>query len=121
MRITVTGGFGFIARRLVEKLVENGHEVNIIDHALPFGEYKSKACVLIGDLKIERLKEFLSNTDVVYHLAEYHEDAMMNAMSTLNVLEACRITRPKKIIYASSFHVYEGLNEKHCGQRRNYT
>jgi UDP-glucose 4-epimerase len=112
MRVTVTGGARFICSRIVGKLLEKGHEVVIVDREMPCGIDKSKVLFRIGDFRnIECLRESLSGTDIVYHLAEYHEDIMLNAIGTLNVLEACRTTRPKKILYASSFHVYDGLSE----------
>ena len=41
MRMVVTGGAGFIGSNLVDRLIENGHEVSVIDN---FSTGKKKNC-----------------------------------------------------------------------------
>ena len=41
MKMVVTGGAGFIGSNLVDKLIENGHEVRVIDN---FSTGKKKNC-----------------------------------------------------------------------------
>lgn len=74
-KILVTGGAGFIGSHLVERLVDLGHNVIVLDD-LSNGEYRNLTRVLdsIDVVKgsvtnIEVVRELLKNTDAVFHLA----------------------------------------------------
>lgn len=69
MRILVTGGDGFIGRRLVKALLEEEHEVSIFDFAV--GE---------DILNEEQIRKAIVGMDAVFHLA---------AVADLNVSLAC--------------------------------
>lgn len=115
-RILVTGGAGFIGSHLVDALVKDGHEIGVIDN-LVHGD-KSRLSNQIKffekDIRSKQLlftfKEF--RPEIVYHLAAQQDvgkannnpmyDASVNILGTLNILECCRKTRVKKIIYSDS-------------------
>lgn len=106
----VTGGAGFIGRWLVKRLLEEGHQVWVIDN-LDNGresnleEFKGnpllRDVVLDDILNTNTLKLlFKANLDIVYHLAaqiNVHESLEnpekayeVNVRGTYNILEACR-------------------------------
>ena len=122
MRCLVTGGAGFIGSNLVDRLIDNGHEVVILDN-LSIGKEEninSKAEFYQYDITIRGVS--MRNGwkkhkyDVVFHLAakarvqpsiedpiEYHK---VNVNGTLNMLKFCVDTGVKRFIYSSTSSVY---------------
>lgn len=116
MKILVTGGAGFIASHLVDKLIQADHSIIVIDN-LSTGcrkniNKKAKFYKLdIQDKKISNvfLKE---KPEVVFHYAAQIsvrdsvdspiEDVKTNILGSLNILEACKKNNVKKIIFSSS-------------------
>lgn len=119
MKIAVTGGSGFIGSRLVKNLVSKGHEVVVIDLIHP--KIQCEVEVKIADvMDLQQMKSALKGVDVVYHLVGMVVDAvrknpykavLLHVNGTINVIEACRANEVKKIIYASTFYVYDGIDE----------
>lgn len=123
MRALVTGGAGFIGSTLVDRLLAEGHEVDVIDD-LSSGSLANLAgarAVSEGSLKIHTLDIRSRDTvtlmerrrpDVVFHLAAQNDvrlsvkdpvfDAEVNIVGTLNVLEGARAASSQKMIFASS-------------------
>ncbi len=124
MRCIVTGGAGFIGSHLVDKLLELGHKVIVIDNFSTgresnlFGAVKHDGlldikCVDVTDTRIRLL---FKDVDWVFHLAgladivpsmnnpwAYYNS---NVTGTLSVLEACREYGIKKLVYAASSSCY---------------
>ena len=76
LRILVTGGAEFIGRHLVDKLVEKGSEVLVLDNLEPQVHQKKldylneKATYLFEDIRDERvLAKEVEDTEVVFHQA----------------------------------------------------
>lgn len=121
MKIAVTGGSGFIGSYLVEKLLEKQHEVVIIDiRAKGPQRRKGLETKLVDVEDFDAMKSALQGIDVVYHLAGFVVSGMrkdpfkgcrLQLNGTLNVLEASRLNQVSKVILASSFYVYDGLEE----------
>ena len=118
MRILVTGGAGFIGSHLVDKLVEMGHEVIVVDN-LSTGrrEYVNpKARLLVRDLKEGGWGEGIGRVDSVFHFAANPEVRVStmdpkvhfdeNVVATFNVLEWARRNDVGVVVFASSSTVY---------------
>lgn len=112
----VTGGAGFIGSHLVDKLIELGHEVSIIDD-MSGGKIENvneKARLHVLDISRDYFD--FHDIDYVFHLAaiprvpysvEYPKETHdANVTGTLNVLLAAEEARVKKVIFASSSSVY---------------
>lgn len=121
MKILVTGGAGFIASHIADKLVELKHDVVVVDN-LSTGkrEYiNSQARFYKCDITdYERLKLafYIEEPEIVIHHAAQIDvqtslkrpsfDAQNNIIGTINILECCRKLNVRKIIYPSSAAVY---------------
>ena len=113
LKITVTGGSGFIGSTICYLLLKN-HEVTVFDltdNSLPNVKF-FEGSILEKDKIIEATK----NSDVVIHLAaalgviNTEKNPVMtldtNILGTKNVLESCKINNIQKIIYSSSSEIY---------------
>lgn len=115
MKVLVTGGSGFIASHVVDKLRDKGIEVRVYDGIMP--TFRKDIEFYQGSiLDITSLAFAMSGIDAVFHLAAvadvkdvynspYHSEAI-NVRGTINVLEAARNTGVKRIIYGSTTWVY---------------
>lgn len=120
----VTGGAGFIGSRLVDKLMELGLYVRVIDN-LSSGKIENiehwlgnpRFEFVRGDLKNEGdVLEALRGIDVVFHLAANPEVRVStvnprvhfeeNVVATFNLLEAMRSRGVNQLVFASSSTVY---------------
>ena len=121
MRILVTGGAGFIASHIVDKLIELKHHVCIVDNLFNGKEdnINDKATFYKCDItEMEKLKIVfkVEKPEVVIHHAAQIDiqisiekpvfDAEVNIIGTINILECCREFGVRKIIYPSSASVY---------------
>lgn len=115
MYTLVTGATGFIGKRLVKKLVEEGRKVRCLVRDIPKIEELNYSSVdfFIGDIRdLNSVKKAMEGIDVVYHLAgrpnpsiikpyKYYEE--VNVVGTRNVLEASVLNKEiKKIVLMSS-------------------
>lgn len=118
-KIIVTGGAGFIGSHIVDALVEEGYEVHIVDNMSNGREenINPKATfhkVDIGDR--ESLVPILEGAYCVFHEAampqvQYSienpiETNQINVTGLLNILEASRLGKVKRLVFASSSAVY---------------
>ena len=77
MNILVTGGSGFIGSHLVDKLIEAGHKVRVLDVKQP---YQTNVEFLKGDITSrEDVKRSLGDTDIVYHIAAFSNIDLVKA------------------------------------------
>ena len=123
MRALVTGGAGFIGSNLVDRLLAEGHSVEVVDNlssgklanladarATPDHEFSFHQ-MDICDPSVSELIERRA-PEVVFHLAAQIDvrvsvsdpalDARINVLGTLNVLEGARRAGSRKVVFASS-------------------
>ncbi len=120
MRILVTGGAGFIGSNLVDVLMEQGHEVTVIDN-LSVGKASNIAHQLSNErfhfvndsiLNVNTLERLIRQVDLIYHLAavvgvKYVVDdplgaIVTNVRGTENVLEMAFKYWVRTVIASSS-------------------
>lgn len=131
-KILVTGGAGFIASHIVDKLIKNGDKVVVVDN-LSTGreENLNKEAIFynvdILDDSLRKVFEIEKPDCVIHHAAQIDvqrsirqpmDDARVNVSGTINILECCKEYNVKKIVYASTAAVYGepkylGIDEKH--------
>lgn len=134
MKALVTGGAGFIGSNLVDQLIEEGHEVRIVDNMSNGKEENINEKAECHKLDIrDNLDEVFEGIDVVFHLAAMArvqpsiEDPIsfndVNVNGTLNLLEHCRKHGVKRFIFSSSSSVYGNPPERvqlgHIGLREH--
>ncbi|MBM3243780.1 MAG: SDR family oxidoreductase [Candidatus Omnitrophica bacterium] len=118
----VTGGAGFIGSHIVEGLVNRGHKVRVLDN-FSSGKKENlknvlgKIDLMNSDIRLKRTcVKACYEMDFVLHQAalrsvpksmnnpeDYNE---VNISGTLNMLEACRLNKVKRFVFASSSSVY---------------
>lgn len=123
----VTGGAGFIGSHLVDRLVEKGHEVTVVDDLSSSAldriqEHVDRERIDFHqkDLK-EKCENLYDRTDTVFHFAASSDVKTgnekprrmyeNNVTVTFNVLEACRKTGVDEVVFASSSTVYGEADE----------
>ena len=129
MKCLVTGGAGFIGSNLVDQLVKLDHQVIVLDNLVTgrlsnLHKVKDKVTFINVDISDSKksINEYFENIDWVFHLAGLadivpsiknpHSYFQTNVQGTLNVLEASRKIKIKKLIYAASASCY-GVPEKY--------
>ncbi len=123
----VCGAGGFIGSHMVKRLKQEGFRIRGVDQKLP--EYSETAAddFMLGDLRDSRFSNSVIDQqfDEVYQFAanmggagflfvgDNDADVMHNSCQiNLNVLEACRNSGNKKILYSSSACVYPKYNQE---------
>ena len=126
MKSIVTGGAGFIGSHIVDRLVEFGHEVIVIDNESATVHdhfyYNDKAAyykIDVGDYT--GIRPLFEGVDYVFHLAAESRIQptidnpllclLTNAYGTAAVLQSAREAGCKKVMYSSTSSVY-GLKNK---------
>lgn len=115
-KVLVTGGAGFIGSHLVDRLIKEGYKVVIIDN-LSTGRKANinlKAKFYKADIQSPKIAEIFKKEkpEIVFHFAaqidvrksvEYPiQDAKINILGSLNILENCQKYKIKKIIFTST-------------------
>ncbi len=125
----VTGVAGFIGSHLAERLVHDGWQVTgidcLTDYYAPFVKLRNLETLrqhphfsfIQGDLLTTDLRPLLSSVDVVFHEAgqagvrgswgpSFDTYVRNNVIATQRLLEASKIGRIHRLVYASSGSVY---------------
>jgi UDP-glucose 4-epimerase len=125
MRVLVTGGAGFIGSNLVDRLLADGHEVDVVDDLssgsrdnlaeaatsdrfrLHEMDIRDRALVdLMTELQPEVVCHLAAQISVRKSVADPAYDARLNVEGTAAVLAAAHEGRTRKVVFASSVAVY---------------
>jgi UDP-glucose 4-epimerase len=131
MRVLVTGGAGFLGAALANYLVQDGHQVRVLDDLSAGDRTRLADQVLftrgdVGDRP--KLWTLLQDVDCVYHLAARvlvsesilypREYNVVNVGGTVAVMEAMRDAGVRRVVFASSGAVYGDQAEQPVGEDR---
>ncbi|MBY0600230.1 dTDP-glucose 4,6-dehydratase [Bacillus bingmayongensis] len=127
MNVLVTGGTGFIGRWVVKRLLQDNHQVWILDNLAnskianidEFSGISNLKKFILGDIKDEQLLDHIFQThqfDICYHLAasinvqDSIDDPKTtfenDTIGTFNLLEQCR-KHHVKMVFMSTCMVYD--------------
>ena len=126
-RVVVTGGAGFIGSHLVEALLNEGHDVLVVDN-LATGRRENLAHLegryewQLGDLaEFEAARAAVEGAAFVFHqaaipsvprsVAEPIESHRSGPTATLNLLEASRRAGVRRVMFAASSSAYGETEE----------
>ncbi len=123
MKLLVTGGAGFIGSTLVDRLLAEGHEVDVLD------DLSTGSLANLADARADRTRRLTFHQidvrdrhvvdliarrtpEVILHLAAQADvrasvadptyDADVNILGAINVLEGARRARTRKVVVAAS-------------------
>ncbi|HUG15242.1 MAG TPA: NAD-dependent epimerase/dehydratase family protein [Thermomicrobiales bacterium] len=116
MKILVTGGAGFIASHVVDRYVEMGHEVLVVDdlstgtkgnvneraalHQLDVGS--SAFVELVREERPDVINHHAAQTSVRISVDDPLNDCRRNVLASLNLIDAAKRAHVGKVIYISS-------------------
>ncbi|KKN87073.1 hypothetical protein LCGC14_0263430 [marine sediment metagenome] len=138
MNVLVTGGAGFIGSNIVEHCIRQGHDVVVFDNLsrpgggaqrnigrllakygdsrhfkFALGDVRNLGQVLVAMKKVDVVYHCAAQTAMTTSLEEPIDDFEVNALGTLNVLEAARIFKTDPIIFnLSTNKVYGDLTRR---------
>ncbi len=125
MKSLVTGGAGFIGSNLVDRLIDMGHEVIVIDNEYSDAHdqfyWNDKAQNYKYDIRdYEKTRPLYDGVDYVFHLAAEAriqpsllnpiEAISINSVGTVTVLQCAREAKVKRVMYSSTSSGY-GTNQ----------
>jgi len=126
MKVLVTGGSGFIGSHVVDKLRVKGIEVRVFDMVMP--TFRKDIEFYQGSLlDFDAVRMAMSGIEAVFHLAaiadvkEVYEDPhyaeAINVRGTINVLEAARKSKLRRVVYGSTTWVYSEVAEQYVDEQ----
>lgn len=132
MRVLVTGGAGFIGSNLVDRLLADGHDVDVVDD-LSSGtlgnlsearaQRSSRMTFQRLDVRSPAVTELIAHRkpEIVFHLAAQASvtvsvakpvlDAEVNVVGSLNVIEGALSAGTRKVVFAGSGGTLYGVPE----------
>ena len=117
----ITGGAGFIGSNLADRLVDEGHELLVVDdlssgslanlkdarrrghvtiHQIDIAH--NEVVGLIHDYRPDYIFHLAAQVDVRRSVTDPAHDAHVNVLGTINVLEAARLANVERLVFASS-------------------
>jgi len=123
MRTMVTGGAGFIGSNLVDRLLVEGHEVDVVDDfstgslsnlAEARGSAGRALTIHHLDITAPAVVELMARRrpELVFHMAAQADvrvsvarpafDALVNIVGSLNILEGARQAETERVVFAAS-------------------
>lgn len=117
----IIGGQGFIGQNLIRKLTDEGYKVRVFSRSNG-NEHLNTTSVQYIKGQFENIQDFPSlfkDVDVVYHLLSTTiprtsndnptNDIQSNVLNTIKLLEICKTSKIKKIVFTSSGGTVYGL------------
>jgi UDP-glucose 4-epimerase len=137
--VVVTGGAGFIGSHTVDRLLEIGHRVVVLDNFstgkrqnlarwadhpalhvvacdVSHGIFSALEPITRAHGPVERIVHLAAQISVVHSVANPHVDMEVNYGGTLHVMEYARARGVKKVVLASSAAVYGDVAELPVGE-----
>lgn len=137
--VVVTGGAGFIGSHTVDRLLESGHRVVVLDNFstgkranlarwsenpalhvvvcdVAHGIFAALAPITAKYGPVERIIHLAAQVSVVHSVANPLVDMQINYGGTLHVLEYARAHDVKKVVLASSAAVYGDVTQLPVGE-----
>ena len=126
MKVLVTGGSGFIGSHVVDKLKDRGVKVRVYDGVMP--TFRVDIEYYQGSLlDVNSLAFAMNGVNAVMHLAAVadvkdvfdnpHYSEAINTRGTINVLEAARRSKIKRVVYGSTTWVYGEADTKNVDEK----
>jgi UDP-glucose 4-epimerase len=122
MKYLVTGGAGFIGSHIIRTLLEQGHEVKILDNFSTgkrenIADLETKIELIEGDLRdSSKVTEAVRGVEVIFHEAAFvsvpqsmdePQDCLdINVTGTSQLFESARRAGVKRAVFATSAAVY---------------
>jgi UDP-glucose 4-epimerase len=116
LKVIVFGGSGFLGSHVADELTKRGHQVKIFDiNASPYLQ-PSQEMVIGSILDREKITKAIEGCEIVYNFAGLAdmdeamkkpiETVQLNVLGNVNILEAAKINKVKRFIFASSAYVF---------------
>ena len=115
MKITVTGGSGFLGSHVADELSKIGHKVKIFDKKKSKWLRPDQKMYVSNILNQKNLEKAIKGADIVFHFAalsdldealnEPVKSVNVNILATVQALELCRKYKVKRFVYASTIYV----------------
>jgi UDP-glucose 4-epimerase len=116
MRVLVTGGAGFIGSHVVDRLLAEGHRVDIVDNlstgrpalvaaaaALHLCDIRSpRLDTVFADARPEAVVHVAAQASVARSVADPLVDASVNVLGTIALLAACQRWGVGRVVYTST-------------------
>ena len=116
MKILVTGGAGFVGSHVVDRLIADGHAVDVLDnlttgtrdrvhpgarlHVCDLRDARLDA--VVGTAKPEAVIHIAAQAAVPRSVADPIFDASVNVLGSIALLEACRRAAVRRVLYTST-------------------
>lgn len=116
MKVLITGGAGFIGSHLVDRLIDEGHEVVVVDHyqktkqrfpntqatVYKIGFGADEVLQVFTEEKPDAVCHLAAQISVTKSVAEPAYDAKVNILDSIALLDAARKSGVQKFVFASS-------------------
>lgn len=125
MKVLITGGAGFIGSHVIEKLLKEDCKITVLDNlhtglrenvpeGIDFIEMDvcdREIVTVLAERSFDAVIHLAGQTMVNVSVDDPYFDAQVNLLGTINLLEACRKTGVKRVIFATTAAAYGDIEE----------